>query len=204
MKEAQKIADEKYSGIVFIKMFENESMKVLKHIRKLANQGIDVLMYDTFKASDSTKVNEQMWASLLQDSRRLFNMASKYNIAVVTTYQLNITTASHMRYLDASALSNSKQIIEVYSEVILMRPLWKSEYSGQKYDCKPYTLKKDENGKWIKDMDIQLDESKTYLVLFINKTRNDANEQQILYSFDGRWNKWVEIGRCTIHSDVKG
>ena len=203
LAEAQKIADEKYAGIVFIKMFENESMKVLKHIRKLANQGFEVVFYDTFKASDTTK-DEQMWVSLLQDSRRLFNVASKYNIAVITTYQLGISTASKTRYLDASTLSNSKQIIEVYSEVILMRPLWRSEYSGQKYDCKPYTLKKDENGKWIKDMDIQLDDSKTYLVLFINKTRNDANEQQILYSFDGRYNRWVEIGRCSIHSDVKG
>ena len=46
-----------------------------------------------------------------------------------------------------------------------------------------------------------LDKDKKYLVAFLDKTRNDEDKQTILYEWNGRFNKWTEIGYCTIYND---
>ena len=66
-------------------------------------------------------------------------------------------------------------IKEVLSELIMMRALWNDEYTGQKYDCKPYKWNK--NGK-EKEM-LSLDPEKKYRVAFVNKTRNDEGGKEI-------------------------
>ena len=201
LKEAQKISHEKYNNIRFIKLFDNEIGRVIKFIRKLATQGYDMVFFDTFKGDDESEDN--VWLKLITNSRKLFQIASKYNIAIVCTYQLALY-AENQRYLGASCLSSSKQIKEVVSELIMMRYLWQDEYSGEKHDCKPYTLKKDKNGKYIRDESIQLDPTKKYIVFFLNKSRSDEDQQQVLMEFNGRYNSWREIGRCTILNDHKG
>ena len=202
LREAQRIQQEKYSGITFIKMFDNDTNNVVKYMRKLAHSGYVGIVYDTFKGG-SENMTESMWQELLMTSRKIFQVASKYNLAVLTTYQLALHTLNQ-RYLDAGALSNSKQIKEVFSEIIMMRNIWDDEFSGEKHDIKPYSLKKDENGKWIRDETIQLDRDNSYLVFFLEKTRNDEANQQVVYRFDGRYNNWREIGRCTVINDHKG
>ena len=54
--------------------------------------------------------------------------------------------------------------------------------------------------KKIKE-EIQLDPEKTYYVCFVNKTRNDEGDRQILYEWKGAWNRWYEIGYCNIIND---
>ena len=86
--------------------------------------------------------------------------------------------------------------------MIYLRQLWDDEYTGEKHDCKAYRLKRDANGKLtkVKEM-ITLDKDKKYLVAFLDKTRNDEDKQTILYEWNGRYNKWTEIGYCTIYND---
>ena len=48
---------------------------------------------------------------------------------------------------------------------------------------------------------IRLDKDKKYLAAFLDKTRNDEDKQTILYEWNGRFNKWTEIGYCTIYND---
>ena len=50
-------------------------------------------------------------------------------------------------------------------------------------------------------MPITLDKDKTYVVGFLNKTRNDEDGQTIIFQFDGAWNTWRELGYCTITND---
>ena len=197
LKKAQKKSAEDYADIRFVKLFDKEINKVIKFIRKLAHQGYQAIIWDTMKSDDV--VDDQMWQQLVVNSRRIFQIASKNNIAIIPTYQLALYT-QNQRFLDASCLSSSKQIKEVFSEMIYMRPLWEDEYTGEKHDCKAYKLNKDENGIYQKEM-IELDPEKNYIVVFVDKTRNDAAKQQILYSFNGRFNSWKEIGRCTIRND---
>lgn len=195
LRKAAKITEEKYSNIRFVKMFENNTNKLLKHIKRLARTGTNVIVYDTMKADDS--VDDNMWQALLMNSRRIFNIVNKEQIAFISTFQLALHT-TNQRWLDASCLSNSKQIKEVVSELLMVRKLWQDEYTGEAKDCNPYYRPKD-NPKVKKP--ITLDKDKTYVVAFLNKTRNDEDGQTILYQFDGAWNTWKELGYCTIVND---
>ena len=194
--KAQKISEEKYSNLKFVKLFDNDVSKVMKYIKMNAKKGYQVFLWDTMKSDDS--LDEKMFLQLLVNSRKMFQLASKENIAIITTYQLALYTVNQ-RYLDASCLANGKQIKEVFSEMIYMRTLWEDEYTGKKFDCRPYKFQRDEDGKFtkIKKM-IDLDPDKKYIVVFLDKTRNDEDKQQVLYEVNGRFNHWVEIGRCTV------
>lgn len=195
ISKAREIISRKYNTIRFVKLFDNNMDRVHKIIRKLSKTGYQVFMFDTMKSEDA--VNEAMWQQLLLHSRKLFQLASKENISIVCSYQLALHT-SNRRYLEASCLSNSKQIKEVFSEMIYFRTIWEDEYPGEKCDLQPYKLKRDDQGKYsIKDIQ-KIDPEKKYIVAFVDKTRNDEDKQQILYEFNGRYNKWTEIGNCHV------
>jgi prolyl oligopeptidase PreP (S9A serine peptidase family) len=148
------------------------------------------------KSDDS--LDEKMFLQLLVNSRKVFQLASKENVAIIPTYQLALYTVNQ-RYLDASCLANGKQIKEVFSEMIYMRQLWTDEYTNEKYDCKAYQMQKNESGKYTKIKKlITLDKDKKYIVVFLDKTRNDEDKQQVLYEVNGRFNNWKEIGYCNI------
>lgn len=199
IRQATEIIQTKYGAIRFIKLFDNNMDKVKKIIRKLSKVGYQVFMFDTMKSEDA--VDEAMWQQLLLHSRNLFQLASKENIALICSYQLALHT-SNRRYLDASCLSNSKQIKEVFSEMIYFRTIWDDEFPEGKCDIQPYQLKKDRNGKYIREKEIQeIDKEKRYLIAFVDKTRNDEDKQQILYEFNGRFNTWKEIGYCHVVND---
>lgn len=202
LNKAKKISQEKYSSLGFIKLFDNDIGKVLKYIKKKSKRGYQIFVWDTMKSDDS--LDEKMFLQLLINSRKVFQLASKENIAIIPTYQLALYTVNQ-RYLDASCLANGKQIKEVFSEMIYMRQLWQDEYTGEKYDCKAYQLQKNEDGKYtkVKRM-IELDKDKKYIVAFLDKTRNDEDKQQVLYEVNGRFNSWKEIGYCNILNEHKG
>lgn len=202
LDKAKAISKEKYSNLGFIKLFDNDIGKVLKYIKKKSKRGYQVFVWDTMKSDDS--LDEKMFLQLLMNSRKVFQLASKENISIITTYQLALYTVNQ-RYLDASCLANGKQIKEVFSEMVYMRQLWQDEYTGGKYDCKAYQLQKNEEGKYtkIKKM-IDLDPNKKYIVAFLDKTRNDEDKQQVLYEVNGRFNSWKEIGYCNIINEHKG
>lgn len=202
LDKAKAISEEKYSNLGFIKLFDNDIGKVLKYIKKKSKRGYQVFVWDTMKSDDS--LDEKMFLQLLMNSRKVFQLASKENISIITTYQLALYTVNQ-RYLDASCLANGKQIKEVFSEMVYMRQLWQDEYTGGKYDCKAYQLQKNEDGKYTKVKKIiDLDPNKKYIVAFLDKTRNDEDKQQVLYEVNGRFNSWKEIGYCNILNEHKG
>lgn len=198
VKEAQQIVNEKYGNkIFFVKLFGNNSSVVMREMKRLNRKhGVEIFCWDTYKGDDTS--SDKMWQELLMNSRKVFNLVAKEKTwSLILTFQLALYT-TNQRYLDAGCLSNSKQIKEVVSEHIMLRKLWHDEYSGEKYDCKPYKLKGKEKEY------LTLDKDKLYVVLFIDKTRNDDNAKCILYKWDSVWNKWTELGYCTIVNDHKG
>lgn len=196
IKKAEQISVEKYGTIRFIKMFDNSIERVRQVIKKLSKIGYQVFMFDTMKSDD--EIDEAMWQQLLIHSRKLFQTASKENISIVCTYQLALYTLNR-RWLDASCLSNAKQIKEVFSEMIYMRDVWQDEMKDEQYDIKPYIYAKDDSGKTTDiKIPIDLDDTKHYMVVFLDKTRNDEDGRQVVYEFDGKYNKWIEKGRCKV------
>ena len=195
--EAQKIINEKYSNIKFIKLQSDSISIIFQHIKRAAHQGTTCFVWDTMK-SDET-FDDSMWQALLMNSRKLYHLADNLNISIIVTYQLALYTVNQ-RWLDAGCLANGKQIKEVFSEMIYMRPLWQDEYTGQKFDCKPWKFKRD-NNKMREQID--LDPNEKYMVCFVDKTRNDDDKKTILFKWKGAWNQWQEIGYCTIVNDHK-
>ena len=127
LKKAAQISKEKYGNIKFVKLFENDTSLVLKYIKRLSRSGVSTIVFDTMKSDDDS--DDRMWQKLLMSSRKIFNVVSKEQISFVATFQLALYT-TNQRYLDAGCLSNSKQIKEVVSELVMMRKLWDDEYSG--------------------------------------------------------------------------
>lgn len=201
LSKAIKIEEAKYSNIQFVKMFSSSTSDLVKYIKKLARSGTKVFVYDTMKSDDSSGGSDHMWQNLLMDSRRIFQTVNKEQVCFVAAFQLALYT-TNQRYLDAGCLSSSKQIKEVCSELLMIRLLWQDEYSNEKYDCEPYRYKKTDSGKYIK-VPILLDKDKTYVVIFVDKTRNDERGQCLLYQVNGAYNTWQEIGYCTIKNDHK-
>lgn len=201
LRKAEKISKEKYGTIQFVKLFDNDMNKVKRIIKKMSKLGYQAVMFDTMKSDD--EIDDSMWQQLLIHSRKLFQITSRENISLICTYQLALHTLNK-RYLDASCLSNAKQIKEVFSEMVYVRPLWDDEYTGEKFDVKPYKLEKDDSGKFQNvKKPIILDRDKKYLVAFLDKTRNDDDKIQVLYQFNGRFNRWREIGYCSVLNEHK-
>ena len=196
ISEAAKISEEKYSDIVFLKLYDNSISKVLKHVRKLKGQGVSAIFWDTFK-SDDDATTENLWQSLMLDARKLFQTANKLNIGLITTYQLGLSYLN-TRYLTATCLSNSKQIKEVYENMLYMRPVWDDEFPGEKYDIHPYRLNKD-NPKIHEE--ITMSKDKKYYIFFVDKTRSDDSSQTLLYEWNPRFNKWKELGFAKVIND---
>lgn len=199
VQQAKQYIKEQYEGkLKFVKLFDYNVNKVKSIVKKLAKEDFTLFIYDTMKGENL--VDGQIWQELIENSKDLFQLANKESIAFVPTYQLAPHTVNK-RFLDVSCLSNAKQLKEVFSEMILMRQLWDDEYDGEKHDIKPYNLKKDEvTGRWDRSY-FRLDRNKKYIIVFVEKTRNDEGQKQVLYEFNGEWNRWIEVGYCTVIND---
>lgn len=200
---AAKINEVNKDRIKFVKMYDYSVDKVKKIVKKLSKQGYEMFVYDTMKADDAT--DNKLYGVLIENSKELFQLANKEDVAMVVSYQLALHTLNK-RYLDETCLSQSKQIKEVFSEMIYFRQLWEDEYDDGKYFVEPYTRVK-ENGKWATKKlpknknGFVLDPDKKYYIFFINKTRNDEAGQTLLFQWDSAWNKWKELGYCKVHRD---
>ena len=194
IKKAREIIKEEYAPYIeFDKIYDYDMKKVSKIARKFSKVGGEVLIYDTMKFSGE---DESTWMALLQDSKDLFQIVSKYNLAGVVTFQLAIRSKNKKRIIDESVLSNGTQTSEVFSEMIGFRDVWSDEFNGETSDIKPYKI--DYKTKKKTEVTITPDDGHKYKIFFHFKTRNDSVGSQILYRFDGYQNKWTEYAFCNV------
>lgn len=74
-RKANKIVKEKYNDkIVFERVYDYSMTNVKRTIKKLAKQGFELFIYDTFKVDSTT---DTIWQSFLNDSKELFQVSSK-------------------------------------------------------------------------------------------------------------------------------
>ena len=193
VEKARKIIKEEYAPyITFVKMYDYDMSKVNKIAKKEAKKGMKLLVYDTMKYSGD---GENTWMSLVEDSKQLFQITSKLNIATVVSFQLSPSTKNRIRILDEWCLSNAKQVKEVFSEMVAFRDVWSDEFAGEDCDIKPYKLVKGTDGKYRQEP-IVLDKDKHYKIFFHFKSRNDEVGTALVYENQGYQNKWKEIGYC--------
>lgn len=199
IKEAQKYITNNYGkNIIFLKLYEYSTDIVKKAIKKYAQLGVELVLYDVLKFDSNS--DEQVYISLINDSKDLFQACSKYNVAGLVTLQLAMSTRNKVRQIGMECVANSKAVFEVMSEAIFIRSVWDDEKDpNESTYIKPYRLKRDENGKFTGDKDFfQLDSKKQYKIIRLGKSRNDSTDKYILYSVNFDFNVWREEGMCSV------
>ena len=156
-------------------IFKKEKIKLYFALftsgKRFSKIGGEVLVYDTMKAD--TSENDSTWLALLNDSKELFQIVSKNNLAGVVTFQLALSTKNKVRILDEGVLSNGKQVAEVFSEMIGFRDIWSDEFSGEDSDIKPYKINYKTKEK--EDITIKKGDGYSYKILKLEMTRWEHN-----------------------------
>lgn len=202
IKKAKDIWRNEYKGTVFFMSIPTADIKLIKKkIREYAlTKGITTFFYDTFKADFTPDRGDNTWIELIRDSRELHEIAKKYNLIGITSIQLAMHTLGTL-FLTPNVLSQSKQVVEILENLLLMRNVYHEELDPEdgRYYCNPYRHVKGEDGKW-RDEPIEIDINKQYRMLFISKCRNGENSQSgnyaILLSFDGAHGGFREYSFC--------
>ena len=200
LTDVQKYWRENYKGRVkFIAIADADMSLVKKKIREnVLRYGYDTVLYDTFKIQGGDISSARQDLSLVRDSRELDKLAKKYNIIMLASVQLAEYTKGKL-FLDASILSNAKQIKEQLENLFLMRTVYTEELDEKsKYYCHPFRLKK-VNDKWIEE-EYKPDTSAVWRMVFNEKCRTGANSSDngiaYLLKYDGDHCIFREVAQC--------
>lgn len=195
IKKAQEYWRANFKGSIrFISIPDSDMSLVKKKTREaVLRYGYDVLFYDTLKYSfDDSQSKEYL--SLIRDSRDLDEMAKKYNITVIYSLQLALSSLGKL-WLDASCLSMSKAVKEVQENLFLLRNVYPEELDPKhKLYCHPFRLER-ENGRWV-EKEFYADPAANWKLLFVDKCREgvDSNSDGKCYllRFDGSHSIFIE------------
>lgn len=197
-----------YKGRVkFINITDADISIVKKKVREnVLRHGYDTVLYDTFKIQEGDYSAARQDLALVRDSRELDKLAKKYNLIMLASAQL----AEYMKgklFLDASVLSNAKQIKEILENLFLMRTVYDEELDEKsKFYCRPFRLKK-VNDKWIEEQ-YHPDPTAVYRALFVEKCRSGANSSDngigYLLKYDGDHCIFREVAQARFrHGEIK-
>lgn len=201
LKSIQKYWRENYKGkLKFVSITDADMNIVKKKIREnVLRYGYDTVLYDTLKLDFNTSSDNRQDLALVKDAREFDTISKKYNIIMLASLQLAIHTMGKL-FLDASCLSNSKQIKESLENLFLMRNVYSEELdpTNKKYYCRPFQLKK-VNDKWIEE-EYEPDINAVWRMVFPDKTRSGANSADngiaYLLRYDGDHVIFREVAQC--------
>lgn len=184
--------------------FNSEVLCSVIKREKLKNN-IGYLITDTFKfeGGNTNGGSSTIALELVETSRNIDHVATEYKVGVIMPMQL-LVSQDKVSFLTSSALSSSKQVVEVCNSVMLARRVRNFELDKEntKYFLKPYKWAKGTNGYIKKEMKIidttvneadkfkrydgnTIDKSKQHILLRIAKNRNGQSDGMILYEIDG-------------------
>jgi hypothetical protein len=201
IKKAQKVWNEKFKdSFKFVQIADADMSIVKKKIRKYAlSDGFDTFLYDTFKCELDDGIGENNHLKLIKDSRTLDKLCKKYKLLGLASIQL-AEGMNGTLFLNASVLSQSKQIKEVLESLTLMRPTFSEEIDpdNKKFYCKPFRRKLI-NNKWVHE-DYTPDKDAVYRTVFFTKTRNGVSSDDtgiaMLWKFNGAMGVFTESAFC--------
>lgn len=198
------------NSLKIVTMTDMDSVTMEQLIKKEAlRNGIDFYVVDTFKISLSdSSANDKFWMDLVKDSRTLDSLAKKYNLIGLYTIQLAANSLGNL-FLDASALSMSKAIKEVLSNLIMMRKVYPDEFAaGSPFDFKPFRSVQKEDGTWADEPYVIEEPDGVYRCITLDKTRSgtDSGDSGVCYLFKykGDWAKFGETCKVRpVHRNIK-
>lgn len=197
-------------NVKFVAVQEMDSKLNARIIRKyVLRDGYDTVLIDTLKIDFNTAGQQRTDLDVVKLSVDLNSIAMKYNLIMLCSMQLATWTQGQL-FLDASALSNAKQVKEILSNLFLMRNVYPEELdsTNKKYFCHPFRMVKNEKGIWV-EKPWQIDNSYVYRMLFVDKTRSGAtstdNGVAYLLAYQGDFGTFKEIAMCRpVHQTMAG
>jgi replicative DNA helicase len=201
IEKARQYVDEHYKDkILFKKANKYTVSEFLSIVRRYAYRGVRHVFLDTYKSENPSSDNVR--GELIDSSRRIYETCRTLDINCFATYQTALRHKEvQKRGLDESILSEAKSIAEVLDIILACRQLYDNEYTGEKYDVKPYKWKMNDDGKGYHQEYITLDPTKKYLVMNIAKSRYGEKNVAVLYEMNYTWGLLKEIGQCYVHID---
>lgn len=185
--------------ITVVPFQQYNTAKAIKTIKKYANMGVKYFMLDTFKM-DAGNVSEQSWLKMQQAMVDINDVIKPeaLNLHIIITFQLSKGSIKQ-RYYTQDNIGMAKNIVDPTSTCIMIRDLYDDEYTGKKKAIDVFRLE-GENG--LSKIQVKLDKSKRYQIIFIVKNREgSANRQQIVIEHDLSRNVIKEIGVCNVPID---
>ena len=190
IREAMKYWHDTYGKALKLITMSDADSSITRSVLKTAalRNGADFFVVDTFKLDIDGSNSEAYWINLIKDSRALDAIAKKHKMIGLYTIQLNAGSIGNL-FLDESALSMSKGIKEVLSNLLLMREVFPEEFEqGGPYDFRPFRSVESPQGGWEEQPFILDDPKAVYRCLFINKTRQGmaSKDNGVAYLFKYR------------------
>lgn len=170
-----------------------------KKIRKAAlDKGFGTFILDTFKIEQADMSSARTDLALVRNCRELHKLAQKYDLIGIASVQLAESMKGTL-FLDASVLSNAKQLKEDLENLFLMRNVYPEELDHKsKIFCSPFRSEKID-GKWDEKI-FDANPSDIWRMLFVEKNRNGANSSDngvaYLLKFNGDYALFVEKSKC--------
>src|SRR5690606_15952494 len=178
-----------------------------KIVRFWSNRGYYNLLIDTHKVSDDSK-HAKRWESFVEDAKTIYRFTRKnaggLNLRTVLSRRL-ADSAMKKRFLTFDALSEGRAAKNEMATVMMFRTVFSDEFSDGKKALKCYRLRKsDFTGKYEKDY-FDLDDEKTYYLLFTPKNRTGANTDNgqpvLILEADFNFNHFKEVGWVNVPKD---
>lgn len=138
--------------------------------------------YDTLKC-----YGEENWATLKQDATKLKELTKELKVFGFAVFQLTDDTVyTDIFELSSNNISSSKGIKHVVDHLTIGKRLDKSIYHKYQYIS--------ENDSWGEPVASELDLSKQYFAIKIDKNRSGSKDKIMLFEINLDYNTWVNIG----------
>lgn len=169
--------------VIFMEKYVMKDLE--KIVRYWANRGYINLVVDTHKVSDDSE-HDKRWEIFVEDMKTIYRLTRKNaggcNLRTWVNFQL-ADGAIKSRYLGFDAIGEGKASKNEASVVQMFRPAWADEYKGGKKELNCWRLEKKSSGDGYDKKYFQLEEGKTYYLVFTPKNRfgqNNDNGQAVL------------------------
>lgn len=175
--------DNQENKTIFFQRFTDYSDENLEfEIRKMhIAHGVKYFIYDTLKG-----YKDDSWTVIKQTTTMLSDIASELKICLWADIQLTDDSVyTDIFGFSSNNIANAKQLKHVLDHLILGKRLSKEEY------CK-YKIVLNDNEWGLKERELDL--SKTYVCLKIDKNRSGSKDKIPVLEVDLDLNVWKELG----------
>ena len=191
-KASEWLEDEKRGKVLFQELNDYGIKRIKRTIKKYSKLGCGMVILDTLKPEQEN--SDKAWAEFNEIAKKAFGIAKKEDIALIATAQLTPESMSNY-YLDLNNIGKAKGISETANQVVQFRFL----FNDEKEKMKPYTFKKDDNGKYSSVKELHdLDVNKSYIVFFTPKNRSGETTTQIVAEWNPSFLMMKQVGWISI------